>query len=188
MTAQEVSDLYNAGHDIASHTIDHLDLVGLPQSQLQYQVSNSRQDILNNYGPPADNFAYPLGLYDAPSEAEVQAAGFLGARTVDPGYNDKSTNRFLLKQQSVERGGSCLTELGTIDSPPNTTLAQVENWIDTAAATNTWLILTFHQIDNNTNPSTNCYGATPSMLQNIVNYLKNSNVDVVTVSQGLSKY
>ena len=110
----------------------------------------------------------------------IKNSGYWGARTVDAGFNDKSANPYTLKVQVVEKGGTC----DGVVVPP-TTLDQVKEWIDTAKASNTWLILVFHQTDND---NANCYGDTPAMLQNIVDYLKTSNVNVVTVSQGLKQF
>jgi len=177
MTLDEIKSIYQAGHDIAAHTRTHPDLT-TPGVDLQSEITGSRNDLLANF-IPVDSFAYPYGRYSPAIESAVTAAGFSGARSIDHGYNDKSTNPLALTVQIVERGGVCGT-----DNAPVTTLNQVKNWIDTAAAAKTWLILVFHQTDNN---NANCYGDTPSMLQNIVKYLKTSNVDIITVSQGLKQ-
>lgn len=175
MTLPELQSIYQQGHEIAAHTRTHVDLTA-PNVDLQSEIAGSRNDLLP-YFSPVDSIAYPYGLYNPTVQAAVTAAGFLGARTVDHGFNDKATNPLTLTVQIVERGGVCDT-----DNAPVTTLDQVKNWIDTAAATNTWLILVFHQTDTDT---TNCYGDTPTMLQNIIDYLKTSNVNVETVTQGL---
>lgn len=175
MTLPEIISMQNAGHDIAAHTRTHPDLTA-SGIDLQSEIAGSRSDLLSNF-KPVDSFAYPYGRYNATIQADAAGAGFVGARTVDHGFNDKSTNPMALTVQIVERGGVCGT-----DNAPVSTFAQIKNWIDTAAATNTWLILVFHQVDN---VNANCYGDTPAMLQNIVNYLKTSNVDIVTVSEGL---
>jgi peptidoglycan/xylan/chitin deacetylase (PgdA/CDA1 family) len=177
MTLEEIKTIYQQGHDIAAHTRNHLSLTD-PTTDLQDEINGSRTDLLANFSP-VNSIAYPFGRYNATVESVAQSSGFMGGRTVDLGFNDKSTNPYALNVQIVERGGVC-----GADNAPATTLDQVKNWIDTASATNTWLILVFHQTDND---NSNCYGDTPQTLQSIVNYLKTSNVDVVTVSEGLQK-
>jgi len=178
MTQAQVTAMYNQGQDIAAHTRTHPDLTTLSAANLQSEVQGSRTDLLNMSFTPVNSLAYPYGTYNSTVEQAVKNAGFTGARTVDSGFNDKSTNIYELKGTAVERGGSC--DGGVTP----TTLADVKGWVDSAALNKNWLILVFHQIDN---VSANCYGTTPTMLQSIVDYLKTSNVNVDTVSQGLAQ-
>jgi hypothetical protein len=99
----------------------------------------------------------------------AQNAGFTAARSVDRGFNTKSTNKYELKIQQMDR---------------TTTMTNVQNWVSQAAADKTWLILMFHQEDDN---PTHDLGVTPAFLQQIVDYVKTANVDVVTVEQGVSR-
>jgi peptidoglycan/xylan/chitin deacetylase (PgdA/CDA1 family) len=178
MDQSEIDTLYATGHDIISHTKDHSDLTTLSTPDLQSEIYGSRDYLIKNVGKPVDSLAYPYDSYNSLIGQALLGAGYLSGRTVDGGFNDKSTDRFALGGQAVERGGTC------DGGQPATTLAQVQSWIDTAAANNTWLILVLHQIDN---IDANCYGYTPEMLQSVVDYLKTSDVDVVTISEGLHK-
>lgn len=180
MTLNQITTLRDQGHDITAHTRSHPDLTTLSAADLQSEIQGSRTDLLNLGFSPVDSLAYPMGLHNSTVEQAVQSAGFKGARTVDFGFNDKATNPFQLKGAPVERGGAC--DGGGSAAP--TTLADVKSWIDDAALNKMWLVLVLHQIDNNAG---SCYGIPPSMLQSITDYLKTSNVDVVTVSQGLNQ-
>jgi len=64
----------------------------------------------------------------------------------------------------------------------DTTLDQVKTMIDAANLNKTWVILVFHQVDN----SGGQYSVSPTMLQNIVDYIKTTGVSVVTLGQGLN--
>ena len=178
MSLAQINAMNAAGHDIEAHTRNHPDLTTLSAADLQSEVTGSRTDLQGLSFTPVDNFAYPYGQYNNTVISAAQTAGFSGARTVDFGFNDRSTNRYLLKGSSVERGGSC------DGGAAATSLADVKSWIDTAALNKTWLILVFHQIDN---VNANCYGTTAAMLQSIVDYLKTSAVSVVTIDQGLQQ-
>ncbi len=60
---------------------------------------------------------------------------------------------------------------------------QIKSCIDTAVQNKAWLILTFHAVDRTGRD----YSITPENLKSIVNYLKQNNIKVVTVSQGLAQ-
>jgi len=181
MNAAEVVLLDSAGHDITAHSRSHTSLTTPPltSAQMEDEVDGSRYDLLTApFGlPPVDSFAYPYGNYDAAAQQALREAGFVGARTVENGLNDKSTDRYALKAMPVQRGGVTPEEI-----VPPTTLAEVQAAIDTATASKTWLILLFHQIDSN---GANAYGTTPEMLQDVVDYLTANGVSVITASQGL---
>ncbi len=90
----EGSDLYpsnvramiDAGWELASHTIHHLDLTTLDAAQLREEVAASRAILRREYRVPVDNFCYPSGRYDATVIAALKAAGYSGATTEVPGY------------------------------------------------------------------------------------------------------
>jgi ABC-type Zn uptake system ZnuABC Zn-binding protein ZnuA len=120
---------------------------------------------------PVSSFAPPYGNVNSLVTRIIQESGFTTSRTANPedaGYNYKSTSPFFLKNQSME---------------VNTSLSQVQTLIDTAKANKTWVILVFHQIDNNGGQ----YSMSPATLQSIVDYINTSGIQTVTVSQGLNQ-
>ncbi len=162
----EVLDMFRRGHEIGAHTRTHPDLTALSDSERQAEISGSRQDLLNLGITPVSGFAYPFGAYNASSTPIVRQAGFLGARTSDGGFNDKSGNVWLLKRQAVEAG---------------TTVAQVKAWLDQGRAQKLWLILVFHRVD----ASGESTAITPQLFQQIVDEIKTSAMPVRTASQGI---
>jgi peptidoglycan/xylan/chitin deacetylase (PgdA/CDA1 family) len=90
----EGSDLYpsnveamiDAGWELASHTVHHLDQTELDAAQLKEEVAGSRAILRREYGVPIDNFCYPSGRFDATVIAALKAAGYVGATTEIPGY------------------------------------------------------------------------------------------------------
>jgi len=168
MTLQDELNLQSDGQEVGAHTQTHPDLTSLSSTDAQTQINGSRTDLLNNGLSPVLSFNYPYGNNNSSTQQMVHDAGFTSARTVTPGFNGKDANQFALLAQSVNA---------------STTLSQVQTWIDDAMAHKTWLILVLHDIIPDTTNSP--YASTPSMLQNIVNYLKTNNVPVRTVGQGL---
>jgi peptidoglycan/xylan/chitin deacetylase (PgdA/CDA1 family) len=161
MSTAEITALQAAGFDIAAHTRAHLDLAKDDPTTHGYadrnamwtgEISGSKSDLTSHSFSPVDSFAYPYGSYCAPSLGDCQSAttqsagavnvltpvknaGFLGARSVDQGYNLagdlSSDNKFKLKMQHVTN---------------NTTAAEINGWIDFAVQNKVWLILMFHQV------------------------------------------
>lgn len=167
MTPAQIQSLAAAGFEIGAHTLTHADLTGLSAAGALAQIDGSRADLAA-LGINATTFAYPYGDYNTAIEQVVAADGFVAARTVNDGTNTGATDHFALMHHEVDL---------------DTTVADVQGWINTAVQTKTWLILTFHQIDN----SGEFYSATPSTLQQIVNLVSSSGLTPVTVAQGVAK-
>ena len=162
----EGHEMQAAGNEIAVHTRTHSDLTTVSPAQLTSETQGARSDIVGAGFSPANTFAYPYGAYNDTVITAVRNAGHVGARSTDPGYNLKTTDRYKLKTQQVDI---------------NTTVDQAKQWIDTAKSSKTWLTLMFHQVDDAGGP----IGTTPPRLQEIVDYLASQNVRVVTVTEGL---
>jgi peptidoglycan/xylan/chitin deacetylase (PgdA/CDA1 family) len=167
MTPAQIQSLAASGYEVGVHTMSHADLTTLSTAGALAEVDGARADLAN-LGITAKTLAYPYGSYNTAVEQIVANDGFIGARTVNDGTNTKTTDHFALVHHEVDR---------------DTTVAEVQGWIDTAVATKTWLILTFHLIDN----SSDFYGTTPQTFQQIVNLVASSNLTPVTVADGLAK-
>ena len=145
MSTSTVQALQTEGFDIGAHTRNHLDLVkdaANPTMLSLYgyanaselwasEINGSKSDLIGAGFTPVDSFAYPYGSYDRQVEQLVHDAGFLGARSVDQGFNLEDTDRYALKMQHVTN---------------TTTAANIETWIQQALANKTWLILMFHDV------------------------------------------
>ncbi|TSC69773.1 MAG: polysaccharide deacetylase, partial [Parcubacteria group bacterium Gr01-1014_70] len=162
----QVLEIAAAGHEVGGHTRTHADLTTLTSAEQQNEIGGSRTDLLDLGITPVDTFLYPEGAYNPEVIAHVQSAGYIAARSVDRGFNTPGGDVYTLKIQAVGRV---------------TTLSEVQNWIDQAIANKVWLILMFHQIDND---PTATFGTTPEILQSIVDYSVSSGIDVVTMREG----
>jgi peptidoglycan/xylan/chitin deacetylase (PgdA/CDA1 family) len=156
------------GHEIGAHTKSHPHLTTLTDSQVQDEVAGSRDVLLTAGVNSVTTFDYPFGEYNPAVVNIVKNSGFAGARTVDDGFNSKTDDPYLLKAEAVTQA--------------STTLDQIKSWVDAAVSDKTWLILVFHDIDN----SGDEYSATPTFLQQIVDYLVAQNVPVKTNEEGVS--
>jgi peptidoglycan/xylan/chitin deacetylase (PgdA/CDA1 family) len=162
----EILDLQARGHEIGSHTRTHPDLTKLTPEQLRSELAGSRQDLHNLGVVSVQTFAYPWGRYNDAVIKSVRDAGYSSARTASPGWNLPGANEFLLRCQVLQN---------------TTTLAEAQDWIDTAIRDRSWLVLLFHGVDD----TGHTYSVTPYFFQQVVNYLVERKVPVVTISQGV---
>jgi peptidoglycan/xylan/chitin deacetylase (PgdA/CDA1 family) len=164
----QIQQMKSAGHEIGSHTQTHPYLTTLSGQNLINEVNGSKTDLSNTMGITGINtFVYPYGDYDQNVKQAVINAGYYGGRSVDRGLNYRDTDKFALKVQQVDR---------------TTNLAQFQSWLDDARNNNAWLILMFHQVDNNPNAT---LGVSPALFQQMVDALVAQQVTVVTMEQGL---
>ncbi|MFA5013053.1 MAG: polysaccharide deacetylase family protein [Candidatus Paceibacterota bacterium] len=166
VNASQVLTMQSAGHEIGAHSRTHADLIGLSTTQLQSEINGSRQDLLSIGVNQVNTFAYPFGDVDSTVESATRSAGFTCARGVESGFNTKDTNPYILKSRSLEN---------------NTSITTIKGWIDDAIKNDTWEILVIHQVVNNGGQ----YSITPATMQQIVDYLVQKNVTVVTNSEGM---
>ena len=101
--ARGVRRLMAAGWEIDAHSLTHPDLTALSGAALMHEVAGSRAEIRRRFGVTPRFFCYPAGRYDAEVVAAVQAAGFEGATTTDPGVAVR-TEPFTLARVRVNRG------------------------------------------------------------------------------------
>lgn len=166
MNTTEVKKLYLDGHEVGAHTRTHPFLTQLTATQAINEIAGSRQDLISAGMTPADTMVYPYGDYNDAIIQDVKNVGYLGARSVNQGYNTQASNKYALYIQSVGSG---------------TTVPQMESWIQAAMTNHTWVIFMFHQIDH----SGDDYSTTPENLQALSAYIKANSIPTVTMREGL---
>ncbi len=174
MNSSEVISLYNQGYDIGGHSTTHSQSLTNAGVDLNMEINDNRTYLKSilPVGAPVDSFAYPFGDYNDTVIAQVTAAGYLGARSVEDGINLTDANKYTLKAREVDG---------------NTTVATVKSWIDEARTQKAWLILLFHDVKNGDCPnSAASYCTNKTTLQEIVAYLASQHMTVPTVHQGLA--
>jgi peptidoglycan/xylan/chitin deacetylase (PgdA/CDA1 family) len=166
MSTKQLYEWQDAGSEIASHTVDHLDLTKVNESSLKFELQTSSKDLSNCFGTIND-FAAPYGTYNDAVLTQIEK-DYKVARSTDTGYNTADNLRPLaLKVQNVD--GS-------------TTPEQVQQWIDTAKKNNLWLILVYHQIDENSP-----YSRSSSQLDDDMQTVKNSGLQIMTIDDAFAK-
>ena len=223
LTWSEVQIMAANGHEIGAHTRTHQslstlcgvtqpggtvktpceDMNGNPTTMddtLDLEISGSKSDLIAQGLNPL-TLAYPYGDYGYPSPAvgqAAQAAGYLGSRDSDTGFNGitecppgtpvthcNHLYPFYLWSQGAE-------------NDLNTTQSQVNGWIQYAHDNKVWLIILLHRVDENApNSEAISIDSTPAAaaaaghpagvatLQGIVDYIQQIGITTVTNSEGL---
>ena len=223
LTWAEVQTMAANGHEIGAHTRTHqglstlcgvtqtggatktpcIDVYGNPTTaddSLSLEIAGSKSDLIAQGLNPL-TFAYPYGDYGYPNATvgqAVQAAGYLGARDSDLGYNG-------LTECS---GGRTIADCNHLypyylwsqsaENDMNTTQSQANAWIQYAHDNKVWLIILLHRVDDNSpgnsaisidsTPATAAAAGHPDgvvTLQGIVDYIQQNGITTVTNSQGL---
>lgn len=108
LSTSQVKKMIRAGWEIASHTISHPDLTTLDANALKTELEGSKKQLEDELGVEIVNFCYPAGRYDDQVIAAVEAAGYRGATTVNPGLAEKSMP-FELNRIRINRGDGAET-------------------------------------------------------------------------------
>ena len=186
LTSADILDLQSHGNEIGAHTVHHCNLTLIPSltacafppeggtTTVADEILNSKLYI-DNLGANVTTFAYPNGGYDDTIKSLVQTNGMIAARSIDAGFNTRFSDKFALKTQVVDT---------------TVPMQTIKGWIDSAAANNTWLILTFHQVAPLAELQSNNDegGVTPQDFQEIMSYIASvrdggtNPIDVATIN------
>ncbi len=161
LTWAQLTSLSQAGNEIGSHTIDHVDLKKLKLAAARFQVCQDRVNLAA-HGLQPESFAYPYGDFNATVETQVvQYCGDNSGRGVS-GVNDKT-----VFAETIPPLDPYATRTPP-DPKQGTTVATIEGYV-TAAEQNGggWVQLTFHHICN----SCDAYSITAANMQALLDWL-----------------
>ncbi len=167
----QIKSLETAGHEVGGHTQTHADLTAISTPEATVEVAGGRSDLTNGGITSVSSFAYPYGNFNDNIKTIIKNSGFASGRTVLEGLNGKDSDKFALLTRSVNR---------------DTTVAQVKAWIDQAVLEKRWLILVFHQVQDNIDSPVLDYGTTISNFTQILAYLNANHTTVHTVKEGVA--
>lgn len=71
---------------IGAHTMNHLSLATLSETDLNAEMEQSKLELENKIGKPVEHFAYPYGGFEDAHIREYKAAGTLGFKTAVLNY------------------------------------------------------------------------------------------------------
>ena len=106
MTAAQVRAAQDAGIEIGSHTVGHVDLTRQSYDSLRYQLSASKAALESLLGRPVVSFCYPSGRFGSREVAAVAAAGYQDATTTLGGTWHSLADRYTWTRVRVNGGES----------------------------------------------------------------------------------
>jgi peptidoglycan/xylan/chitin deacetylase (PgdA/CDA1 family) len=157
----DLHTLFNAGNEIAGHTVNHAGLKSLPTAEARQEVCTDRNSLLAE-GFPATSFAYPFGTFDSGTEQVVHDCGYNSGRGV----------------AGISLRGPFAETIPPLDpyatrTPPNpkkaTKLATMEQYVLNAEANGGgWVQFVFHRVCE----SCGAYAITPAKFTALLDFLQ----------------
>lgn len=166
MSKVQVASIFSMGNEIGAHTRTHPFLSQLTVAGQQSEIQGSRSDLLSLNVGPILSFAYPYGDYSTTTISIVQSAGFTSAAATLDGFVSPTSDKYQMERQAA---------LVTVP------FSEYQQWIDSAVTNKRWLIIAIHKVDT----SGDLYSITPTMFNQIVDYLVQKQIPVITISQGI---
>ena len=101
MTADQVRQLAERGHEIGSHTLWHPILTTMAEDERRHEIEGARKLLQEWTKGEVGGFCYPNGDFDLEVVRQLQEAGHSYACTTQPGRNHEATDRFELRRIDV---------------------------------------------------------------------------------------
>lgn len=174
MSVDQIRQMQQYGHQIASHTVSHRDLTQLPLGEMEDELINAKNRLTDLYGATLD-FASPESSYDddvlkaARKVYRSHRNTNVDLKTIgDADLNLKETfDPYNINGYSVRR---------------TTTSEQIQAFIKAASAQNAWIVLVYHQIDD----GEDYFGVTAQTFEAHMKLIKESGIKTVTVGDFMS--
>jgi peptidoglycan/xylan/chitin deacetylase (PgdA/CDA1 family) len=98
MTANQVRQLTEQGHEVGSHTLWHPILTSMAEDERRNEIEGARKLLQEWTKREVTGFCYPNGDFDAEVIRLLDEAGHGYACTTQPGRNDRGTDPFQLRR------------------------------------------------------------------------------------------
>ena len=105
MDRDQILEMYDAGWEVGSHSMNHFDLTKLNPQDQRNEIVGSKEKLENVLGIDILTFAYPFGAKDGSVMDYVRFAGYNAAMGAE-GYTDSQGEWNLFNLQRVEIKGS----------------------------------------------------------------------------------
>lgn len=102
----KIKEMERFGIEYGAHTVTHPNLNRLSLKKATWEISESKNRLEEKLQSPVKLFAYPYGhshSFSKSIQTSVQKAGYIGACTTLPGWNDSDTNPYELRRISFAK-------------------------------------------------------------------------------------
>lgn len=164
LTVDQIQQMAQMGHEIASHGLTHQALTKLSFNEVEKELKESKKFLEHALQIPVMNFAPPFGASNPPINYLIQRY-YRSSRSIRPGLNKaEAINSYDMRAYVVLKSISC---------------AQVAKWIQSAIDENKSLILIYHRIDD-TDEITSIH---PAIFEMHLQIIRELGVTPVTIHQ-----
>lgn len=164
-TAAQIAALNARGHEIACHTLMHIDCGQAKGADIALSVEENQKVIQSLGVPTSTTFAYPYG------DVSPQAKAVLGDR-----YRSARA-----LHHGLIRSGSDLNQAPAIGIEGDSGERLALEWMAQALKTpQSWLVLYTHDVRENPSP----WGCTPETLETLATAAQTLGFEVVTYTEG----
>ncbi|MFC4625686.1 polysaccharide deacetylase family protein [Daeguia caeni] len=108
MSIAEMREWAELGHEVGSHTLDHVHLPQQSEADATMQIRESRERLEDILGQEVISFAYPYGGENASLRKIVAEAGYRNATTTEKRRATSSDDPFGIPRLTVRRNDSWL--------------------------------------------------------------------------------
>jgi peptidoglycan/xylan/chitin deacetylase (PgdA/CDA1 family) len=173
MSWDQIKAVQKAGHEVACHSVNHPDLTSLDGQDLKKQLTGCKDTLSKQLGTSILDFASPYGSYNDTTISTIKKV-YGSQRNINGVIVDGISDNDVNLQSNFDR-----YNIIGVTVRRDTTVTQLQQLINYAAARNGWLVLTYHQADDG--PSQ--YGIDPAAMDKQLAYLSSTPYRIVTVEQ-----
>lgn len=170
MTPENIQKISHDGYEIGDHTLTHPDLTTLPKKEARKEIVSSRKYLQNLTGQTVDTLAYPYGAENTSIRTMSKNNGYVAARTAST-----------LWSEGLNASTALRYDIASFSPTTAVSLADMKKAVATAKKENKWLVFSFHKIGGNGKDE---YSTTVSDLNELLSYIQNSGIRVVTLRDG----
>lgn len=102
LDADQIKEMANAGWEVGSHSMTHMDLTTLEAQNQRYEIVDSRKFLEKELGLPILTFAHPFGLSNCGVTNYVQLSGYIGGMGLGFTNDQCAGNLFMLQRRGVK--------------------------------------------------------------------------------------
>jgi peptidoglycan/xylan/chitin deacetylase (PgdA/CDA1 family) len=164
--SSDLDSLLEKGHELASHTFDHLSSRAISSAAFRADVEKGKAAVEAVTGIAPQNFAYPFGHVTLRAKRTLETT-LTSARSVIRGFNGPDVDLNLLRANSL---------YGGLEQASRAEELILEN-----KNRKTWLIFYTHDVRRN--PS--AFGCTPALLESAVSCAILAGCKILTVGEAL---
>jgi peptidoglycan/xylan/chitin deacetylase (PgdA/CDA1 family) len=169
----QIKQIQKAGHQIASHTVSHPDLLKISDAQLDHELGDSKTSLQQRFGGSVNDFASPYSSFNAHTIAYMKK--YYRSHVNTNGDYSNGINKF---DVNIDTGFNRY-DIIRVAVRRDTTVQDLRNLVAYAKANNGWLVLAYHQIDDGNAK----FGQNSKEFNDQLAYLSSTDVRIASVGQ-----